>query len=46
MADSAHDFSFSRLAGGTIDLKAFAGRPVVRTEAAWRSHLDRLAAAA
>jgi glutathione peroxidase len=29
MADSAHDFSFPGLAGGTISLKAFAGRPVL-----------------
>jgi glutathione peroxidase len=29
MADGAHDFSFSGLAGGTIDLKTFAGRPVL-----------------
>lgn len=29
MADDAHAFSFPGLAGGTIDLKSFAGRPVL-----------------
>lgn len=29
MADNAHAFSFPGIAGGMIDLKAFAGRPVL-----------------
>jgi glutathione peroxidase len=29
MADGAHAFSFAGLTGGTIDLKAFAGKPVL-----------------
>jgi glutathione peroxidase len=29
MADNAHAFSFPGLTGGTIDLKSFAGRPVL-----------------
>jgi glutathione peroxidase len=29
MADDAHGFAFPGLTGGTIDLKAFAGRPVL-----------------